>query len=144
VKERTLEIIRNANISWLSVMINGVGAGLIYGTFAYFANAKFGLESSMPAALLQFFLSFLSTFVYVLFLEIVFKDETLSFKRKIMLTLGLEAIYTLTLVLSHYLHGTPNILFTVLPSVVLGGGYMVLYVIWILKHNEIKAWIKNR
>jgi len=142
--KRVIKLVLREYISWKSVVINGIGAGLIYGLLAFFANQHIDIDKAFGAGFLQFFLSFGSTFIYVLFLEIVFKDENITFSKKLLYTLCLEFCYALTLIIAHYLHKTPNILMTILPSIALGGSYMIGYVIWIYKHQDIKKWIKNK
>jgi hypothetical protein len=139
--KRVVKLLKKEHISWRSVIVNGVGAGLVYGTLAFLANKNIDTDKAFGAGFLQFLLSFASTFVYVLFLEIVFKEEALSFAKKLIYTFILEFFYATTLILAHYLHKTPDILMTVLPSILLGGGYMIGYVIWIYKHETIKKWL---
>ncbi|MBD3795104.1 MAG: hypothetical protein IE881_04075 [Epsilonproteobacteria bacterium] len=139
--KRVVKLLKKEHISWRSVIVNGVGAGLVYGTLAFLANKNIDIDKAFGAGFLQFLLSFGSTFVYVLFLEIVFKEEALSFVKKLFYTFLLEFLYATTLILVHYLHKTPDILMTVLPSILLGGGYMIGYVIWIYKHETIKKWL---
>ncbi|KIM04804.1 MAG: hypothetical protein KN64_06395 [Sulfurovum sp. AS07-7] len=142
--KRVIKLLKKEHISWRSVIVNGVGAGLVYGTLAFLANKNIDIDKAFGAGFLQFLLSFASTFIYVLFLEIVFKEEALTFAKKLLYTLILESLYSTTLILAHYLHKTPDILMTVLPSILLGGGYMIGYVIWIYKHENIKKWFSQK
>jgi len=104
-------------------------AFVLQGSWAVYANQRFGLEKSLVAGLVQGLCSFAMTFVTTMILEYL-----LALWRALAPGIRLVAVVTVTTLIialvqstAHWIAGTPEIAITIAPAVILGGVYCVVY-----------------
>jgi hypothetical protein len=100
---------------------------LFYGTIAAVTNYEHGVDAAARAFGAQGCASVINTFVVTMLMErliLVPRDRWTAFA----LATGCAAMWSIaTTLLAHWVMKTPNYLATVLPPVLLGSGYCVLY-----------------
>ena len=105
-----------------------IGAGCMYGAWALWANSAHGAAAGWRAAGTQFLVSFVVTLAITTVMEQVHASLPSPLRRvagAIAASVGVTVILTLSL---HYASGTPEILATVVPVLVLGSLYCIAYV----------------
>ena len=105
-----------------------IGAGCMYGAWALWANSAHGAAAGWRAAGTQFVVSFVVTLAITTVMEQVHASLPSPLRRvagAIAASVGVTVILTLSL---HYASGTPEILATVVPVLVLGSLYCIAYV----------------
>ncbi len=113
-------------ISILKAVAAAVFFGGLWGSWAYYCNGSFGYSKAMHAALTQFSFSFVATFIFTLVVDFLYERST-SFSGKVMLAFLLPVGAMLgSLVLIHFIRGTPRIMATVLPSTAVAACYCML------------------
>ena len=105
----------------------GVLAFLLYGSWAVFANWEYGLKKSLTAGLVQGIVSFLTTTFIMLLMIWLFELGRSSLTRFLYAVTGTNAIAISGMVCAHLIVGTPDILQTILPSMVVGFSLTVVY-----------------
>ena len=105
-----------------------VGAGFMYGAWALWANFGHGAAAGWRAAGTQFFVSFVVTLAITTVMERVHARLSTRLARvggALAASIGTTIVFTVTL---HWLSGTPEIVGTVVPVLVLGSLYCAAYV----------------
>ena len=105
-----------------------IGAGCMYGAWALWANLGHGAAAGWRAAGTQFFVSFVVTLTITTVMEQVHAGLSSRAARvggAIAAAVGTTVIFTLAL---HWASGTPEILATVVPVLLLGSLYCIAYV----------------
>ena len=100
----------------------------MYGAWALWANSAHGTAAGWRAAGTQFFVSFVVTLGITTVMEQVHARLASRLRRvfgAIAASVGTTVVFTIFL---HYASGTPEILATVVPVLVLGSLYCVAYV----------------
>lgn len=117
-----------SNVNRKALLIS-CGAFFIQGSWAVYANREFGWGKSLPAGLVQGLCSFAMTYLSTILIEYILFAAGAAAK-----TLGFTAASASTIVfiaaaqsLAHWLAGTPHIIKTILPAVVIGGIYSIVY-----------------
>ena len=105
-----------------------VGAGCMYGAWALWANLGHGAAAGWRAAATQFVVSFVVTLTITTLMEQVHARQSSRLARAggaLAASIGTTVALTLAL---HWASGTPEILATVVPVLVLGSLYCIAYV----------------
>jgi hypothetical protein len=105
-----------------------IGAGCMYGAWALWANSAHGAAAGWRAAGTQFLVSFVVTLTITAVMEQVHASLSSRLRRlvgAVAASVGVTVIFTIAL---HYASGTPEILATVVPVLLLGSLYCVAYV----------------
>ncbi len=111
-------------------------AASFYGTVAYFANNTHGHATALTAAFTQAAASGLVTFLSVALIETLFNIPNKAVFKYLLSAAGSGVIILGIFVLFHRVTGTPNLLETLLPIIVLGTPYISLYPLMLLKKDK--------
>ena len=103
-----------------------IGGGA-YGCWAAFTHDRFGLGVAMRAGLAQIALSVIATLVAVLVLERLFRWPPNPVRGFWLAALGTSTLSAVWLYVGHALAGTPNIVVTIAPPVIVGTASDFLY-----------------
>ena len=109
-------------------LLLAIGAGCMDGAWALWANLEHGTAAGWRAAATQFVVSFIVTLAITTVMEQVHGRLSSRLARiggAIAASVGTTIVFTLTL---HLASGTPEILATVVPVLLLGSLYCVAYV----------------
>ncbi|MBC8354001.1 MAG: hypothetical protein H8E66_18555 [Planctomycetes bacterium] len=109
------------------VVIFSACAFLMYGGWATFANSSHGLYKSLLAGLTQGSLSLVSTAVLTSLMETVFSRMSPGVTRFLAAGMGPTTATLLLMTVVHFATGTPEIMATMLPSIVVGYAYSLIY-----------------
>jgi len=108
-------------------VILGALAFIIYGSWAIFSNWEYGLKKSLTAGMTQGLMSFLIT-TFIAFLMIWLFDQGRSHLMRFLYAVGgTNAVAITGMVVAHLIVGTPDILQTILPSMIVGFAMTVSY-----------------
>jgi ascorbate-specific PTS system EIIC-type component UlaA len=104
-------------------------AFLIQGGWAVYANHESGWERSLPAGLVQGLCSFAMTYLSTLLMEYILLAASAASAgwRFVAASGGTFLFITAVQSLAHWLAGTPHIARTILPAVIVGAIYCVVY-----------------
>jgi len=108
-------------------LLVGVGAVLLFGSWALFANRARPLSDMIRAALAQGSFSFLSTTFSVLLLEFLYGLGRTPARKVILGAIGTPVIILVAMTTGHLLARTPNVIATLLPSWISGTIFAVVY-----------------
>ena len=117
-----------------AAVVTGIIAGLLYGSWALYANYTDGIILASQAAAVQFICSALLGFFMTFIMDQICASKRTP--RFIMIPASVITPLLLTLFVSyysHYLNDTPNIIITILPSQILGLIWTSLYTAKLLK-----------
>lgn len=106
----------------------GLVAGVLYGSWAIHANRSHDVADIARAASTQFVLSFCSTALLTLMIELVVARGR-SLANLVFAAIGPHAGVMAVFVAMHWLSGTPNILRTIAPSASIGLVFCIVYVV---------------
>ena len=109
------------------VLFFAVSAFLLYGGWAVFANLRHGRHTSLTAGLTQGLLSLVSTVILTSAMETVFSRLSPGVARFMATGLGPITTTLLLMAVIHFVTGTPEIAATMLPSIVVGYAYSIIY-----------------
>jgi hypothetical protein len=112
---------------FLRIVFFSVSAFFIFGGWAVFANMQHGLHQKLSAGLTQGLLSLVSTAILTSAMEMVFGRLSPGATRFMMTGVGPITTTLLLMAVAHLLTGTPEILATMLPSIVVGYAYSLSY-----------------
>lgn len=115
------------NRSLARALLTAIVAGFLYGGWAVLSNWAHPLAIALRAGAVQFGLSFLSTLTLILLLEALFrlgKTPTHGFWFAV---IGTNACVIPLMGSAHWLNGTPNIMTTIAPSVLIGASFFTVY-----------------
>ncbi|ULP41204.1 hypothetical protein [Mycobacterium lentiflavum] len=107
----------------LAALIGGVA----YGCWAAFTHHRLGLAAEMHAGFAQLALSVIATLVAALILERLFRWPSNPVRGFWLAALGTSTLSAVWLYLGHALAGTPNIVVTIAPPVIIGTASDFLY-----------------
>jgi hypothetical protein len=107
--------------------VTALGAALLFGGWAAFANWDHGAAAVLRATLAQAGLSATSTFAAVLLLEFLFNLAEHPALRFALGALATPLCMFAAMAVVHLLAGTPRILVTIAPSLVSGSIFCVTY-----------------
>lgn len=110
--------------NWLKA---AVVACVVQGSWAAYANHDFGLRAALRATAAQAVYSFLGAAIMTLLMEWFFSVPKARGARFAASTLGSMSILLTVLVTVHWINGTPNLLLTMVPSLVILVIYSTLY-----------------
>jgi hypothetical protein len=116
-----------------------LGAGVLYGSWAAWANHEHGLRAMLKAAGAQAALSVAATLGLVLILEYLFRRAPSPRVGFWLASSGTSSIAVIALVAGHTLAGTPNIWTTIAPSVVVGTVFYFGYSLTLLRTRALPA-----
>lgn len=104
-----------------------LGAGVLYGSWAAFANQAGGAAVALRAALTQMLLSMAATLMLELVLERLFRLGRTPRRGFWLSWLGSSMLAATALVTGHVLVGTPHVATTIAPSLMVGTALCYLY-----------------
>jgi penicillin amidase len=119
------------------VIASGIIAFLLYGSWAVYANNEYGLLITLRSGLTQGLLSMTVTMVMTLAMEKVFSRIKPAILRFILTALGPLVTLITLMAFVHWIVGTPRIIKTIFPSVVIGTIYCILYTLGLSKVKKI-------
>jgi hypothetical protein len=110
-------------------LISAIAGFVLQGSWALYANFSFGWGKSVPAALVQGVCSFVMTYACTMMIELILAATTrvaptLRFVAASAATISFIVVVQAS---AHWLTGTPQILKTILPAIIIGGSYCVIY-----------------
>jgi hypothetical protein len=112
---------------FLRIVFFSVSAFFIFGGWGVYANVQHGLHKQLSAGLTQGLLSLVSTAILTSAMEMVFGRLSPGATRFMMTGVGPITTTLLLMAVAHLLTGTPEILATMLPSIVVGYAYSLSY-----------------
>lgn len=121
------------------VTVLAVGAFVLYGGWAVFANWEHGTEAALLAGVTQGALSLASTIVLTTAMEWVFARLSAGVHRFLATGLGPMTVSLLIMALGHVLAGTPEILATMLPSITVGYAFTLLYAATLTRTDRLRG-----
>jgi hypothetical protein len=107
--------------------VTAVVAALVYGAWAGFSNREHGIGVALEAGLVQGALSFLSTMTFVLVLEALFRLGGGAVQGFLLAAGGTISLMIAVMTTAHRMAGTPNLVTTIAPSIVVGSIFFVAY-----------------
>jgi hypothetical protein len=108
-------------------LLIAAGAFIVYSGWAVYANWEYGFHKCFVASLTQGTISFLSTAFMTMGMEEVFHRMDTGVLRFITTALGPQTMVAIITATSHYVVGTPEILVTMAPSLIIGTTFCILY-----------------
>ena len=117
---------RKGRGSWRALVL-GVGAALLYGSWAYFANLNAGADRGLRAGLVQALLSFTATVALVVLMERLFAIGGSPGRGFWLAGPGSSSVAALVMASAHGIAGTPHLLLTIAPSLVIGTAFCFAY-----------------
>lgn len=108
-------------------MLAALIGGGAYGCCAAFTHYRLGLAVAMRAGFAQLTLSVIATLVAVLVLERLFRWPSNPVRGFWLAALGTSTLSAIWLYVGHELAGTPNIVVTIAPPVIVGTASDFLY-----------------
>jgi hypothetical protein len=102
-------------------------AAILYGSWAGFSNWEHGTWVALEACLVQGALSFLSTLTLVLVLEALFRLGGRALGGFLLATVGTISLMISVMTTTHWMAGTPNLVTTIAPSIVVGSVFFIVY-----------------
>ena len=108
-------------------LLLGLGACLLFGSWAVLANRAHPVAAMVRAGLAQGSLSFCSTVFAVLLLEYLYGLGRTPARKLMLGAIGTPVIVLLTMTCGHVLAGTPNVVATLLPSWISGVIFSTTY-----------------
>ena len=108
-------------------LLVGLGAFLVFGSWALFANRSHSTEDIVRAGLAQGGMSFVSTTFSVLLLEYLYGLGRTPRQKLALGALGTPVVILLALTGGHLLARTPNAIMTLLPSWISGTVFCIVY-----------------
>ena len=115
-------------LPYKKIFMNAIVAFFIYGTWAYAANDI----GAVTSAFTQGSMSFIITVMLAMYLEIVHRMSK-NFMQLVTYVLGWFILIVGTQATIHYMVGTENIFFTLLPSMIIGTVYVIGYLVQLHK-----------
>lgn len=116
---------------WLRALALALAAALFYGTWAYLANRGSGPGVGLRAASVQAIYSATSTLALVVLIERLFvlgRAGGRDLRRAFWIAgPGAAAAMIVILFAAHALAGTPRVLVTILPSMIVGSTFCITY-----------------
>ncbi len=128
---RTSSVIHTAQpkskVPLVRSVLMGLAAMAIYGGWAYLANRSYGLAIAMKAAATQSFVSFTVTFLITFLMEALHRRASSRLGRFVAPAGGAISFTVAYTVLMHIGMDTPELLDTVLPILIFGSLYCLIY-----------------
>lgn len=119
-------------VTWFRIFVNAAGAALIWGSWAAFVHRNFELHILLKAAFTQAFLSAFFTLMGVTLLEAIFARAPEPVRVPFS-ALSTFAFVLVSVLVIHTVSGTPNVLFTVAPTMILSLFYCFGYAVSLKK-----------
>ncbi|MBL4671351.1 MAG: hypothetical protein JKX81_03755 [Arenicella sp.] len=116
------------------MFITGILSAIIYGLWAYYVNQ--GLPTALASSLAQAISSFIGGYLVAGIIEFTFSITPKPWRFPVSAFIP----YAITLsiyALVHKLVGTPDILSTILPNIIIGTPYFILYCIKLEKNDAL-------
>lgn len=122
------------------MLITGILSAILYGLWAYYVN--YGLSTALASSIAQAISSFIGGYLVAGVIEFTFSITRKPWRFPI----SAFVPYGLTLAtyaLIHRFVGTPDILSTIMPNIIVGTPYFVLYVIKLERNDAQVSLIAN-
>lgn len=126
-------VLNNAKVR---ILIPPIAGFLFYGTWAFFVNSEHGWMPACKAALTQGSYSFIVTLILALMIEWLFVKLSGVKGRSLWVLLFAVLMLAITSSTLNLVTGTPNILWTILPGLLVSSVYSVIYIATL---NRIEA-----
>jgi hypothetical protein len=110
-------------------LLVGIGAFVLFGGWALFANREHATAAMIRAALAQGSFSFCSSTLSVLLLEYLYGIGRTPAQQVVLGAVGTPAIILLAMTGGHLIARTPNLVATLLPSWISGLVFCIVYTI---------------
>ncbi len=122
-------------------LIMAVGAMLVQGSWAAYANWDFGVAAGVRAGIVQGTLSSVMTYVVTVTMEWVLGRMERAPRHVAVAAAAALAIATMIVLQAgmHWLAGTPRILVSILPAVIVGAFYCAIYSIVVTRRGAAHA-----
>lgn len=117
---------------WVRVLINAAGAALLWGSWAAFVHREFPLPILLKAALMQAFISAFFTTLGATVLEALFARFHDPLRVPVA-ALGTFMFIFSSVITLHHWSGTPNIFYTIAPTMALSFFYCFGYALSLKK-----------
>ena len=116
-------------------------AFVAYGIWAFYINNQYGNTVAAKAGMVQGSYAFLLTLGLTMMLEILYRGLTISpgLRFPFLFISSCACLYSVAWGI-HYLAGTPEILWTILPGALIGTVYIFSYLVLLVRTNKIAAW----
>ncbi|MDA1050548.1 MAG: hypothetical protein O3C40_08705 [Planctomycetota bacterium] len=121
------------------VVFFAVSAFLIFGGWGVFANWHHDMHKRLSAGLTQGLLSLVSTVILTSAMETVFRRLSPGVARFMATGLGPITATLFLMAFAHFVTGTPEIVATMLPSLVVGYAYSLIYAAGLTRHRRQSA-----
>ncbi len=132
----------NENYTLKKILIRGILSGLfftaLWSSWAYYANMAYGVEAARKAAITQGSFTIVNAFLFTVIMEYMFSIGKTAFTRLLLAFVLPNSIVAVVLTSLHYYRGTPNVLTTVAPSLVIVAALSLGYVL-IVGPRKIKS-----
>ena len=120
-------------------ILNSFAAMLIYGSWAVYANFEHGAQAWKMAGAIQGVYAFFSTLSVTVVAQWVY---TKCGRGWLGIVVGFLVSFVVMLTIPiavHNLAGTPDILQTILPGLIWGSGYLILFLVLKERTNKLRA-----
>lgn len=124
--------------SFIRPLISAVGAVLVQGSWALYANWVAGADAATRAGITQAIFSFSATFVMSVILERLFRVGRTPSHGFWIAAVGTSTINAVLVSATHWIAGTPRVLATITPSVAIGTVFYTMYA-WGLRTAALRS-----
>lgn len=113
----------NENYTPKKILMRGLLSGLfftaLWSSWAYYANSTHGAEAAKKAAITQGSFTIINAFLFTVIMEYMFSIGKTTLMRVLLAFVLPNSIVAVVLTSLHYYRGTPNVLATVSPSLII-------------------------
>ncbi|MBL8019143.1 MAG: hypothetical protein JNM27_05725 [Leptospirales bacterium] len=121
------------NFTVKKILARGLLSGLfftaLWSTWAYYANLSHGAAAAQKAAITQGSFTIINAAVFTIVMEYMFSVGKTVLMRLLLAFLLPNGIVAVILTSLHYYRGTPNVLATVSPSLIIVAALSLIYVL---------------
>ena len=123
----------NKHYSVLNIIKRGALTGVfftcVWSGWAYFANAEYGHAVALKSAVTQASFTIVNAFAFTVVMEFMFAYSKGNIQRLLLAFLLPNSITTIVLYSMHWYRDTPNIMITILPSIIVVAALSLIYVL---------------
>jgi hypothetical protein len=129
------------HFSLKNILVRGALTGAFFVIFwsgwAYYSNLMYGESEAVRAAITQGSFTLVNTFVYTVFMEYMFAISKSKTARFMMAFILPNIIATVALAGVHISRGTPNILQTIMPILLVFWSLSLVYITYIVPDRKV-------
>ncbi|MCE9598640.1 MAG: hypothetical protein K8S54_11785 [Spirochaetia bacterium] len=123
----------NEHYTLKKILTRGILTGLfftaLWSTWAYYVNLAHGAIAAEKAAITQGSFTIINAFLYTVIMEYMFALAKTALMRFVLAFLLPNSIVAVVLTSLHHFRGTPNVLATVAPSLIIIASLSLIYVL---------------